>query len=115
MHFGKSVGIACSSFATTNVDDVFILVTFFAEASTSKTVTPLKITLGQYIRFTVIIIISIIDFGASLLLPSEPIGFLGLLPILCLLERGPARHHCITQSFISTKMVCIFLVQIDAW
>lgn len=61
---------------------MFVLVTFFAEASTSKTLTPLKITLGQYIGFTAIVIISMIGFGASLVLPSEPIGFLGLLPIL---------------------------------
>jgi len=82
MQFGKSVGIACTSFAITNIDDMFVLATFFAEASTSKTLTPLKITLGQYIGFTAIVIISMIGFGASLVLPSEPIGFLGLLPIL---------------------------------
>jgi cadmium resistance protein CadD (predicted permease) len=82
MQFGKSVGIACSSFAITNIDDMFVLVTFFSEASTSKTMTPLRITLGQYIGFTVIIIISMIGFGISLALPFEPIGFLGLLPIL---------------------------------
>lgn len=82
MQFGKSVGIACSSFAITNIDDMFVLVTFFSEASINKTMTPLMITLGQYIGFTVIIIISMIGFGASLALPSEPIGFLGLLPIL---------------------------------
>jgi cadmium resistance protein CadD (predicted permease) len=82
MEFGKSVGIACASFAITNIDDMFVLVTFFAEASTSTTMTPLKITLGQYIGFTAILIISMIGFGASLVLPSEPIGFLGLLPML---------------------------------
>lgn len=82
MQFGTSVGTACGSFAITNIDDMFVLVTFFAEASTSTTLTPVKITLGQYIGFTGIIIISMIGFGASLLLPSEPIGFLGLLPIL---------------------------------
>jgi cadmium resistance protein CadD (predicted permease) len=82
MQFGKSVGTACSSFAITNIDDIFVLVTFFAEASTSETVTPLKITIGQYIGFTVITAISLIGFGVSLVLPSEPIGFLGLLPIL---------------------------------
>lgn len=82
MQFGKSIGIACSTFAITNIDDMFVLATFFAEASTSKTVTPLKITIGQYIGFTIIIIISMIGFGASLLLPPEPIGFLGLMPIL---------------------------------
>ncbi|CZR50193.1 uncharacterized protein PAC_00065 [Phialocephala subalpina] len=82
MQFGKSIGIACSTFAITNIDDMFVLVTFFAEAATSKTVTPLKITLGQYIGFTIIVVISMIGFGVSLVLPSEPIGFLGLLPIL---------------------------------
>ncbi|KAL8369940.1 hypothetical protein RB595_000344 [Gaeumannomyces hyphopodioides] len=82
MDFGKAVGTACGSFAVTNIDDIFVLVTFFAEASTSNSITPLMITIGQYIGFTVIIIVSMIGFGASLLLPSEPIGFLGLLPIL---------------------------------
>ncbi|KJZ74926.1 hypothetical protein HIM_05657 [Hirsutella minnesotensis 3608] len=82
MEFGKAVGTACSSFAITNIDDMFVLVTFFVEASTSRTTTPLKITLGQYVGFTVIIIISMIGYGVSLVLPSEPIGFLGLLPVL---------------------------------
>jgi cadmium resistance protein CadD (predicted permease) len=44
--------------------------------------TPVKIVMGQYIGFTAIVIISMIGFGVSLVLPSEPIGFLGLLPIL---------------------------------
>lgn len=82
MQFGKSIGTACSSFAITNIDDMFVLATFFAEASTSKNITPLKITVGQYVGFTIIIIISMIGFGVSLVLPSEPIGFLGLLPML---------------------------------
>ncbi|KAK6500087.1 hypothetical protein TWF481_010444 [Arthrobotrys musiformis] len=82
MQFGKSLGVACSSFAITNIDDLFVLATFFAEASTSQSMTPLKITIGQYLGFTVIIIISMIGFGASLVLPYEPIGFLGFLPIL---------------------------------
>nr|CEG02557.1 unnamed protein product [Fusarium pseudograminearum CS3487] len=80
MHIGKTLGTACSTFAITNIDDIFILVTFFAEASTSNTLTPLKITIGQYVGFTIIMVISMIGFGASLALPSEPIGFLGLLP-----------------------------------
>jgi cadmium resistance protein CadD (predicted permease) len=82
MQFGATVGEACATFAITNVDDMFVLVTFFAEASTSRTVTPLKIVLGQYIGFTIIIAISMIGFGIAFVLPPEPIGFLGLLPIL---------------------------------
>lgn len=82
MDFGKALGTACATFAITNVDDIFVLVTFFAESSTSNTLTPLRITIGQYVGFTAIVIISMIGFGASFLFPTEPIGFLGLLPIL---------------------------------
>ncbi|CEJ92418.1 hypothetical protein VHEMI08072 [[Torrubiella] hemipterigena] len=82
MNFGESIGEACATFAITNIDDMFVLVTFYAEASTSRTLSAWKITLGQLLGFTVIIIISMIGFGVSLVLPPEPIGFLGLLPIL---------------------------------
>ena len=61
---------------------MFVLVTFFAEATTCKAITPFKITIGQFIGFTVIVVVSMIGFGVSLVLPAEPIGFLGLLPIL---------------------------------
>ncbi|KAE8335253.1 cadmium resistance transporter-domain-containing protein [Aspergillus arachidicola] len=82
MHFGATVGEACATFAITNIDDLFVLVTFNAEATTSRVITPYKIVLGQFIGFTIIIAISMIGFGISLVLPPEPIGFLGLLPIL---------------------------------
>ncbi|KAK6084576.1 cadmium resistance transporter [Seiridium cupressi] len=82
MQFGQAVGTACATFAITNIDDAFVLVTFFAETATSKTLTPAKITIGQYVGFTIIMIISMIGLAVSLVLPSEPIGFLGLLPML---------------------------------
>ena len=82
MDFGRAVGTACGSFAVTNIDDMFVLVTFYAEASAGKGLTSLKITIGQYVGFSVIIVISLIWFGASLLFSPEPIGFLGLLPLL---------------------------------
>ncbi|KAK0389217.1 hypothetical protein NLU13_2792 [Sarocladium strictum] len=81
MEFGQTLATACSSFAITNIDDIFVLVTFFAEASTSDTLTPLKIAIGQYLGFSVIIIISMAGYGASFLFDPEPIGFLGLLPV----------------------------------
>lgn len=82
MDFGKALGTACATFAVTNIDDIFVLVTFFAESSTSTTLTPIRITIGQYVGFTAIIVISMIGFGVSFLFSTEPIGFLGLLPIL---------------------------------
>jgi cadmium resistance protein CadD (predicted permease) len=73
---------AISTFAITNIDDLFILVTFFAEATTGKTLTPLTIVAGQYVGFSIVLAISMIGFGIAVVLPTEPIGFLGLLPIL---------------------------------
>ncbi|KAF4502288.1 hypothetical protein FAGAP_1473 [Fusarium agapanthi] len=80
--FGQAIGTACATFAVTNVDDIFVLVAFFAEATTNRSLTPVKIAVGQYVGFTVIVAVSMIGYGASLLIPAEPIGFLGLLPIL---------------------------------
>lgn len=80
--FREAVATACATFALTNIDDIFVLVTFFAEATTSDSLTPWKVTLGQLLGFTVIMIISMIGFAVALVLPSEPIGFLGLLPVL---------------------------------
>lgn len=83
MQYLNAIGTACSSFFITNIDDLFILVTFFAEASTGKSLlTPLTITLGQYVGFTIILAVSMIGFAATVVLPTEPIGFLGFLPML---------------------------------
>ncbi|KAF8181788.1 hypothetical protein BJ912DRAFT_979114 [Pholiota molesta] len=88
--FGKSVGVACASFAITNIDDMFVLITFFSESTTSKTVTPWRIVLGQYIGFSFSVTSSLIGFGVSLLFATEPIGFMGFLPLLLGVWRGLA-------------------------
>lgn len=88
MGFGSSIGTACATFAITNIDDIFVLVTFFAEATTSETLTPLRIVIGQYLGFTVIVAVSMIGFAVSQVLPAEPIGFLGYVPMLLGVGKG---------------------------
>ncbi|KXJ93579.1 cadmium resistance transporter, partial [Microdochium bolleyi] len=84
VNFGQAIGTACLAFLATNVDDAFVLVTFFAETASdpNSALTPWKIVIGQYVGFTVIFAISMIGFVVSLVMPTEPIGFLGLLPIM---------------------------------
>ncbi|KAK6528485.1 hypothetical protein TWF281_009726 [Arthrobotrys megalospora] len=82
MQFRKTLGTACSTFALTNIDDLFVLATFFTESSVNKNLTPLKITIGQYLGFSIIMLISMIGYAVAQAIPSEPIGFLGLLPML---------------------------------
>ncbi|KAL7939583.1 cadmium resistance transporter domain-containing protein [Trichoderma chlorosporum] len=112
MQFGSTLGSACASFAVTNIDDLFVLVTFFVEASTSDTLAPLKITLGQYVGFTVIVIVSLIGFAVAQAIPPEPIGFLGLVPILLgvwkllgLLIPGDEEEEDDVSKFASLKSV----------
>ncbi|KAF3132497.1 hypothetical protein TWF703_007293 [Orbilia oligospora] len=78
----RGTRVQCGTFAITNIDDLFVLATFFTESSVNKNLTPLKIAIGQYVGFSVIIVISMIGFAVAQAIPSEPIGFLGLLPIL---------------------------------
>ncbi|KAF5846455.1 hypothetical protein GGP41_003888 [Bipolaris sorokiniana] len=75
MQFGSAVGEARFSFILTNIDDTFKL-------------TPIEIVVGQYIGFTVITGVSLIGYAAAVGLPSEPIGFLGLLPLLLGVWKG---------------------------
>ncbi|KAM3558959.1 hypothetical protein ARSEF4850_004346 [Beauveria asiatica] len=118
MQLGEAIGTACGAFAATNIDDIFVLVTFFAESATSKRMSPLNIIIGQYVGFTAITIISMIGFGISLALPSEPIGFLGFLPMLLgfwalfdvLLSRAGDDHEQEDEHFRMTNATRIKVI-----
>jgi cadmium resistance transport/sequestration family protein len=80
---GKLVEIiiaAIASFAATNLDDIIILMIFFAQVN--STFRRRHIICGQYLGFTVIIIASLPGFFGGLILPKAWIGLLGLLPII---------------------------------
>jgi cadmium resistance protein CadD (predicted permease) len=83
MQNGNALLTALSTFAITNIDDLFVLVTFFAEShSHQPSLTPTAIVVGQYVGFTTVLAISMVGFELLVGLPTEVIGFLGLLPIL---------------------------------
>lgn len=118
MQFGRSIRTAWSTFPITNIEDMFVLVTFFAEASAGKTMTPSRLPSPiprihndhrhQYDYFRCL--------APS---PSEPIGFLGLLCVLLgfwiffdltLLTKDEE-----PQSSNVAGMKSIFKVSIDEW
>jgi cadmium resistance protein CadD (predicted permease) len=79
---GNALLTALSTFAITNIDDLFVLVTLFAEAAAGRNLTPTTIVAGQYVGFTIVLAISMVGFELLVGLPTKAIGFLGLLPIL---------------------------------
>ncbi len=77
--FARTAIASITSFAATNIDDIAILMLFFAQLNT--TFRPKHIVIGQYLGFIALILISLPGFFGGLILPRYWIGLLGLIPI----------------------------------
>jgi cadmium resistance protein CadD (predicted permease) len=72
------IGMAIVLFASTNVDDVFVLVGFFSD----KRFRTRDTVLGQYVGITALFSASVAASLFSLVIPRAYIGLLGVIPIL---------------------------------
>ena len=70
-------GIAIVAFASTNVDDGFVLVAFFADRNFRVG----DVVLGQYGGLAIIYVLSLIAALVSIAIPSPFLGLLGFIPI----------------------------------
>lgn len=71
------VAVAVVMFVSTNIDDIFVLMLFFADRSFS----PLQVVVGQYLGIGLLVGVSIVISLAALLFPANLIGLLGFVPI----------------------------------
>ncbi len=78
--FAQAIIAGVTSFVATNIDDIVILMLFFAQVNTTFRIR--HIVAGQYLGFTVLIAASLPGFFGGLILPKAWIGLLGLLPIV---------------------------------
>lgn len=89
-----AVTTAIVAFAATNIDDIFILMLFFADKRLRRS----QIVAGQYLGFACLVALSLVGYFVRLVLPEEWIGLLGILPIiigirkLWELRRGPSEE-----------------------
>lgn len=67
------------AFGSTNIDDILILLVFFAQVDDN--LRPWQVVLGQYLGFTILVILSLPGFFSGLILPPSWIGLLGLIPV----------------------------------
>ena len=83
---------ALGSFIVTNIDDIFVLMLLFsqassqAKASNGRTVKgnriyPKDIVFGQYLGFALLVLISLLATFGVTLIPDQWVGLLGLIPI----------------------------------
>ncbi|MFF3926489.1 cadmium resistance transporter [Paenibacillus lactis] len=69
---------AIGTFIVTNIDDIFILMIFFAQIDKVR---HMQIVIGQYLGFGLLVILSLLGAFGFTFLPPEWAGFLGLIPI----------------------------------
>lgn len=71
------LGLAVAAFISTNLDDIFILMLFFAD----RRYPPRQILAGHFLGITLLVALSVVGALVALLIPTEWIRFMGLLPI----------------------------------
>jgi cadmium resistance protein CadD (predicted permease) len=78
LDFPGLVGVGVAAFVSTNIDDLFILMIFFATPRFSF----YQIVLGQYVGMGSLIGVSLAGSLITLVLPRNLIGLIGLFPIV---------------------------------
>lgn len=68
---------AVTSFISTNIDDIFILMLFFAQVKSKRCV-----VIGQYLGIGILTAVSLLGSSALQFIPEEYIRFLGVIPIV---------------------------------
>jgi cadmium resistance protein CadD (predicted permease) len=69
--------VAVTAFIATNLDDMFILMSFFARNEFSN----VSVVLGQYIGIFMLILISMLAYFFKFIIPPSYIALLGIFPI----------------------------------
>lgn len=69
--------VAVSAFAATNIDDLFVLMFFFAAGKHEKN----SIILGQYLGFLSLVMVSSTAYFLHFLVPSYFLSLLGIFPV----------------------------------
>ncbi|KAF5086477.1 Cadmium resistance transporter [anaerobic digester metagenome] len=70
--------VAISAFVATNIDDLFVLMLFFAAGKHEKN----SIVIGQYLGFLSLVLISSTAYFLQFIVPSYFISLLGIFPVL---------------------------------
>lgn len=70
-----------AAFAATNFDDLFLLILWFSRARSDPRAERM-IVAGQYLGFSILVLVSVLAYIGTLLIPGEYVGLLGILPII---------------------------------
>jgi len=106
---GAVLAASLTTFAATNIDDVFLLTLFFARRVPTR-----RIVAGQYLGFAAIIVMSLIGVWSALAIPHRWIRVLGLLPLAIGIKElfrtrqtEPKKSSSTNYSLISIALVTL--------
>jgi cadmium resistance protein CadD (predicted permease) len=77
MNIPALIGLGAAVFAATNIDDLFVLMVFFADPAFPAR----QVILGQYLGILALVALSLLGALAALVIPARLVGLLGLLPL----------------------------------
>jgi cadmium resistance protein CadD (predicted permease) len=103
-----AIGGSITTFAATNIDDLFLLTLFFARRVPAR-----RIVAGQYLGFAGIILISLLGAFAALNVPHQWIRLLGVVPLalglkqLLNLGKGEDETPQFSSAIVSIAMVTL--------
>lgn len=118
---------AIGAFIVTNIDDIFVLMLLFSQAKAqvktsedlkgnqtkNKYISPKDIIIGQYLGFTLLVVVSLLGTFGVMLIPEKWVGLLGLIPIylgIMLFIKGEDEdENAILSSLNSGKYNSVFL------
>ena len=73
-----TVGLAFVAFASTNIDDIFVVSAFFAEPG----MRPRSVVIGQFVGIGALVLASLIAARLALTMPEGWVSLLGLVPLV---------------------------------
>lgn len=101
----ETIGFATLAFAATNVDDFFLLLTFFADGRSRTR----QIVAGQFLGFAVIVVFSLLAAKGVNLIPDRFVNLLGAVPLLLgikhFLELRKPKDSSSSQRMLDTTLV----------
>ena len=71
---------AFASFASTNIDDIFVLMILYAQTQNRRGI--IQIIIGQYLGIGCLTALSILGALGTQVIPSKYIGLLGVFPLI---------------------------------
>lgn len=73
----SAFGLGVALFAATNIDDLLVLIAFFADPRYGAA----QVVAGQCLGIAALVAASLVAASVSLVLPDDAVGMLGFLPI----------------------------------